>query len=157
MSNFQAPQSQLRPLYKQRSWSPDTGKEELWLRRKSIHGKGHRLIRSKSVSVTDEDLEELKACIDLGFGFGPDSPELDPKLSDVLPGLRFYCAVNKQYSNGFSRSSSSSSIFSDSDSDASSGSSIFDLGDDPETVKTRLKQWARVVAFSVQQNSGKSE
>lgn len=119
MTNFQAP----KLLYKQRSWSPDTEKEELWLRRKSIHRMGRR-----NESVTDEDLEELKACIELGFGFGPDSPELDPKLSDALPALRFYCAVNKQYSNGFSRSSSSTSILSDCDSDTSSCSSIFDPG-----------------------------
>lgn len=34
---------------------------------------------------------------------------------------------------------------------------MFLIGDDPETVKTRLKQWARMVACSVRQNSGKSQ
>jgi hypothetical protein len=62
--------------------------------------------------VTDDDLEELKACIELGFGFGPDSSDLDPKLSDTLPALGFYCALNKQYSSCLSRSASTSSLLS---------------------------------------------
>ncbi|PHU11728.1 hypothetical protein BC332_18658 [Capsicum chinense] len=33
-------------------------------------------------SVTDEDLDERKACIELGFGF--DSPEMDQRLSDTF-------------------------------------------------------------------------
>ena len=64
-------------------------------------------------SVSDEDLEELKTCFELGFGF--DSPDLDPKLTDTLPALGFYYAAHKQYSKSLSRSSSSSSMVSDSD------------------------------------------
>lgn len=82
-----------RPLYKQNSWSPDTIREETWQRRKSISGT-RRLVRSKSVS--EYDLEELKACIELGFGF--DLPNVYPKLSDTLPALEFYHDVNKQCS-----------------------------------------------------------
>ncbi|KAJ4716310.1 Protein of unknown function (DUF1685) [Melia azedarach] len=137
-----------RPLYKQHSWSPDAERDEAWQRRKG----NYHVRRQRSKSVTDEDLQELKGFIELGFGFKPDSPELDPKLSDTLPALGLYCAVNKQYNNRLSRSSSTSSIFSDSDS--GSGSSIIDPGDDPDMVKTRLRQWAQVVACSVRQISG---
>ncbi|XP_021291091.1 uncharacterized protein LOC110421747 [Herrania umbratica] len=142
------PPPQPRPLCKQRSWSPDAERDEAWLRRKGSYGVGLR----RSQSVTNDDLQELKGCIELGFGFEPDSPELDPKLSDTLPALPFYCAVNRQYSGRLSRSSSTSSI--GSFNDAGSSSTIIDHGDDPETVKTRLRQWAQVVACSVRQFSG---
>lgn len=113
-----------RPLCKQWSWSPDAERDEAWQRRKGNYKRNRRLQRSKS--VTNDDLEELRGSIELGFGFEPDSPELDPKLSDTLPALGFYCAVNKQYSSRLSRSSSTSSIFSDGD--AGSSSTIFDAG-----------------------------
>ncbi|XP_039035081.1 uncharacterized protein LOC120171443 [Hibiscus syriacus] len=139
-------QQQQRSLYKQRSWSPDVERDEAWLRRKESYGDGLR----RSQSFSNDDLEELKGCIELGFGFETDSPELDPKLSDTLPALSFYCAVNRQYSFRLPRISSASSIGSCSDA----GGNIIDQGDDPATVKTRLRQWAQVVACSVQQFSG---
>lgn len=109
------------PLYKQRSWSPDADRDEAWRRRKGSYQTGRR-----SQSVTDDDLEELKGSIDLGFGFRPDSPDLDPKLSDTLPALGFFCAVNRHYSDRLSRSSSTSSFFSDGESGSST--TIFDPG-----------------------------
>ncbi|KAJ4836336.1 hypothetical protein Tsubulata_007297 [Turnera subulata] len=149
-----------RQLHKQLSWSPswspDTGREEVWLRRKGSFTAGRRRSGCNK-SVTDDDLDELKACIELGFGFGPD---LDPKLSDTFPALNLYCAVNKQYNDRLSRTSSSvSSASSSSGCEAESdngspSSSLFDPGDDPETIKARLKQWAQVVACTVRQNSG---
>ncbi|XP_018817813.1 uncharacterized protein LOC108988884 [Juglans regia] len=147
MSNPHGPP---RPLHKQRSWAPDMHRDEAWLRRKGNHGTEDRLRRNKSVS--DDDLEELKACIELGFGFGFDSPEVDPKLSDTIPALGFYYAVNKQYSNSLSRSSSSSSLMAASDSENESPSSIIDQGEDADLVKTRLRQWAQVVACAVRQS-----
>ncbi|XVE66828.1 hypothetical protein DITRI_Ditri08aG0110900 [Diplodiscus trichospermus] len=144
------PPSQPRPLYKQRSWSPDAERDEAWVRRKESYGVGLR----RTQSLTNDDLEELKGCIELGFGFEPDSPELDPKLSDTLPALPFYCAVNRQYSGRLSRSSSTSSM--GSFSDAGSTSTIIDQGEDPETVKTKLRQWAQVVACSLRQCSADS-
>lgn len=125
MANPNAPPTALplpRPLYKQRSWAPDAEREEAWLRRKG----NHQIRRRRSQSVTDEDLQELKGSIELGFGFQADSPELDPKLTDTLPALGFYCAVNKHYNDRLSRCSSSSSICSDNDS--VSCSSIIDPG-----------------------------
>ncbi|KAJ4966194.1 hypothetical protein NE237_018043 [Protea cynaroides] len=135
------------PLYKQRSWSPDTFRDEAWLKRKGNYRRS-RISRS----VTDEDLDELKACIELGFVF--DSPDLDRKLSDTLPALGLYHAVNKQYSDSISKSSSSASP-SECDASSPPGSplTIFSPGDDPRTVKTRLRQWAQVVACSVRQSS----
>lgn len=109
------------PLHKQNSWSPHTVREEAWTKRK----KNYRTKRGK-FSVTDDDLEELQACFELGFDF--DSPDLDPKLSSAFPALEFYHAVNQQYSNRLSRSSSSSFSNCDSVSSVESPSSIFDPG-----------------------------
>ncbi|KAK9285715.1 hypothetical protein L1049_024914 [Liquidambar formosana] len=137
-------------LYKQRSWSPDTYRDEAWLKRKGSNKRRNR----RSKSVTDEDLDELKACIELGFGF--DSPEVDQRLSDTLPALGLYYAVNKKYSDTVSKSSSSSSSVSDYDTPSPIGSphTIFGPeGDNPQVVKTRLRQWAQVVACSVRQSS----
>lgn len=106
-------------LCKQRTWSPDTYRDEAWARRKGTQRSRQR----RTKSVTDDDLDELKACIELGFGF--DSPEVDPKLSDTLPALGFYYAVinNKQYndvawklSNSTEASDSGSSPLSPADS-----------------------------------------
>ena len=100
--------SQPTMLNKQLSWSPETTREEIWLRRKGNSATRRRC----SKSVTDDDLEELKACIELGFGFEPDSSDLDPKLSYTLPALGFYCALNKQYTSCLSRSASTPSLLS---------------------------------------------
>ncbi|KAK8494677.1 hypothetical protein V6N13_053313 [Hibiscus sabdariffa] len=146
------PLPHLVPLYKQRSWSPDIYRDEAWLRRKGNNKKG------RSKSVTDEDLDELKGCIELGFGFEFDSPELDQRLAHTFPALGLYCAVNKNYYDTVSRSTSSPSAASDSNSIPSPVSSpqshtMFGPDDPPQTVKTRLKQWAQVVACSVKQSS----
>ncbi|KAF8013707.1 hypothetical protein BT93_I1540 [Corymbia citriodora subsp. variegata] len=132
-------------------------REEAWQRRKGSF-KGRR----RHASVTDDDLNELKGCIELGFGF--DSPAdgcgVDPKLSDTFPALELYHAVNRQYHKSLSRSSSVESSLSlsslASDNDAESTGSIYDPGDDPGTVKTRLRQWAQIVACSVRQSSSPS-
>ncbi|KAL6546104.1 hypothetical protein OROGR_009978 [Orobanche gracilis] len=134
-----------QPLSKQNSWSPDIHRDEAWTNRR----KNHRLRRGRS--VTDDDLDELRGCLDLGFQF--DSPDLDPKLSSTFPALEFYHAVNRQYGSALSRSAS----FPDCDSAASSSTesprSIIEPGEDPKTVKTILRQWAQVVACSVRQLS----
>ncbi|KAE9466829.1 hypothetical protein C3L33_01244, partial [Rhododendron williamsianum] len=100
------------------------------------------------------DLVELRACIELGFGF--DSPDTDHGLSDTLPALGLYYAVNKQYYDTVSKSSSSlgSLTASECDSPCSVGSphTIFGPGENPQTVKTRLRQWAQVVACSLRQS-----
>lgn len=91
------------PLLKQKSWSPDSHREELWARRKQLSGP------RRTKSLTDEDLEELKACFELGFRF--DSPEMesDSRLSNTLPALEFYYAVNRSYNDAVLKSRKSSS------------------------------------------------
>ncbi|KAD7479407.1 hypothetical protein R6Q59_008236 [Mikania micrantha] len=156
----QPPSPSTQPLYTQKSWSPDVHRDEQWMRRKGKHK------NRRSKSVTDEDIDELKACIELGFGF-EHSPKSDDRLSDTLPALGFYHAVNKQYldtvskSSSMSSSSSSSSVSSYSysvsepelSSPVSSPHAIFGRGDNPQTMKTRLRQWAQVVACSVRHSS----
>nr|XP_043634235.1 uncharacterized protein LOC122605367 [Erigeron canadensis] len=150
-------------IYTQKSWSPDLHRDEEWVKRKGRHNH-----RRRTKSVTDEDIDELKACIELGFGF-EHSPKLDDRLSDTLPALGFYHAVNKQYFDTVSKSSSmpsssSSSVSSysyavsepDLSSPTSSPHAIFSHGDNPQTVKTRLRQWAQIVACSVRQSSSSS-
>ncbi|KAF8023157.1 hypothetical protein BT93_F0605 [Corymbia citriodora subsp. variegata] len=136
-------------LYKQRSWSPDMFREEAWQRRKG------NVRNHQSKSVTDEDLDELKGCIELGFGF--DSPEaVDGRLSDTLPALGFYYSVTKRCGGSAPRSAEASvSTASDCDSASPVGSphAICGPSDDPEVVKTRLRQWAQIVACSVRQSS----
>lgn len=142
-------------LYKQKSWSPDSFRDEAWQRRKNTHDfRGNR----RSKSVTDEDVEELKACFELGFDF--DSPEMDQRLSDTFPAYGLYYAVSKNYSDTVSKppslSSPLSSTISDCDTLSPVGSphtTIFGPGDNPQTVKTRLRQWAQVVACAVRQSS----
>ncbi|GJX59024.1 putative cyclin-dependent kinase inhibitor [Tanacetum coccineum] len=149
-----------------KSWSPDLLRDEEWIRRKSKKQHGHR---RRSKSVTDEDIDELKACIELGFGF-EHSPKLDDRLSNTLPALGLYHAVNQQYFDTVSKSSSMSSSTSspsmstysyavsepDMSSPMSSPHAIFNRGDSSNTMKTRLRQWAQVVACSVRQSSSSS-
>lgn len=135
------------PLLKQKSWSPDSFREEAWLRRKERWSRRHR----RTKSLTDEDLDELKGCIDLGFGFDSPGFEPDQRLSDTLPALGFYCAVNKTYYETVLKSTSSESDLSVS-SPVGSPLTVFSPGDDPKTIKTRLRQWAQVVACSVRQS-----
>lgn len=97
------------PLYKHKSWSPDILRDEEWLKRKDKHNHRHR---RRNKSVTDEDIDELKACIELGFGFD----ESNDRLSTTFPALGFYYAVHKQYHDSISKSSSMSSSKSSSSS-----------------------------------------
>ena len=117
------------PLLKHKSWAPDSYREEAWLRQKEQLSRRSR----GSKSLTDEDMDELKACIELGFGFEFDSPNSsgpDQRLSDTFPALGFYYAVNKNYSDTVFRSSSSSSLTSSSESDFSLSSPV----DSPLTI-----------------------
>ncbi|KAJ0582951.1 hypothetical protein HanRHA438_Chr04g0201701 [Helianthus annuus] len=145
-------------LSKQRSWSPDIHRDIEWQKLKNNQRRRFRHRRSKSIDgaatdidITDDDVKELKACFDLGFGFLP-CTDLDPKLSHAFPALEFYAAVNRQYNSRLL--SRSSSLSSDSSSSSSSPSSvIIDPSDDPQKVKMRLKQWAQLVTCSVLESS----
>ena len=75
-----------------------------------------------SDDLTDEDLNELKGCIELGFGFNEEDGQT---LCNTLPALDLYFAVNRQlspspvstpHSRGSSLGGRSSSFGNDSDS-----------------------------------------
>ncbi|CAM6075702.1 unnamed protein product [Sphagnum tenellum] len=140
-----------------------------------------RTTSSRNRSLTDEDMEELRGCIDLGFGFSND--EKDMELCNTLPALELCYAITKRYNDVVGRTSSSSSsssssptTISTSQSNNSSSSSSFDRhssngsslqsspppmdswrisspGDNPSQVKTRLRHWAQAVACTVRQSS----
>lgn len=80
------------------------------------------LCRTKS--LTDEDLDELKGCLDLGFGFSYDEI---PELCNTLPALELCYSMSSPDSNW----------------------KISSPGDHPEDVKARLKYWAQAVACTV--------
>ncbi|KAG5626384.1 hypothetical protein H5410_011602 [Solanum commersonii] len=116
--------------------------------------------------ITDEDLNELKGCIDLGFGFNEEEGQ---RLCNTLPALDLYFAVNRQYltspisSPGSNKGSMSSpgslnslggrsSSFGSPRSDHVDAWKIYSPGDDPQQVKTKLRHWAQAVACSVKQS-----
>ncbi|GLT62552.1 hypothetical protein SLA2020_351820 [Shorea laevis] len=115
-------------------------------------------IHNDSDDLTDEDLHELKGCIELGFGFNEEDGQ---RLCSTLPALDLYFAVNRQLSTSpvstpQSRNSTSSlggrsSSFESPRSDSDSWK-ICSPGDDPQQVKTKLRHWAQAVACSVRQS-----
>ncbi|EXB68672.1 hypothetical protein L484_024687 [Morus notabilis] len=94
---------------------------------------GDELGRTKS--LTDDDLEELKGCVDLGFG-GFSYDEI-PELKNTLPALELCYSMSQ------------SSSLSDSSSTPIPNWKISSPGDHPEDVKARLKFWAQAVACTV--------
>lgn len=48
----------------------------------------------RTKSLTDDDLEELKGCLDLGFGFSYDEI---PELCNTLPALELCYSMNQKY------------------------------------------------------------
>lgn len=112
----------------------------------------------RTKSLTDEDLEELRGSIDLGFGF---SYSERCNLKSTLPALELYYAINKNFVDAQARSSPVSPLEgnvllrTNSAGSTSSPSSeswrISSPGDHPSLVKTRLRHWAQAVACSVKQ------
>ncbi|XP_010916607.1 uncharacterized protein [Elaeis guineensis] len=140
---------------KKRHRSRDSARDKAWLRRKSLR---HGRLRGAPVgrSVVDDDVDELRGCMDLGFGFafdsGDDGTTIVARLARTFPALDLYYAVHKQYHVSVVGSGSGSdSSFDGSPPD--SPVSIISPGASPERVKKRLRQWARVVACSVRQRS----
>ncbi|CAF1939666.1 unnamed protein product [Brassica oleracea] len=119
---------------------------------------------SEQKKLTDEDLNELKGSIELGFGF---NEEAGQKLCNTLPALDLYFAVNRHLSPlaspSSSRSSSASaSVFSMSipcspkKTDSDSLKIVLSKNkakhwDNPQQVKQRLRHWAQAVACYVMQ------
>ncbi|XP_050224545.1 uncharacterized protein LOC126674181 [Mercurialis annua] len=117
------------------------------VRKNSVNG-------GDSDDLTDEDLHELKGCIELGFGFNEEEGQ---HLCNTLPALDLYFAVNRQLSpSPVSTPGSLASLGTRSSSFGSPTSEsdwkICSPGDDPQQVKTKLRHWAQAVACSVMQS-----
>nr|XP_043636005.1 uncharacterized protein LOC122607145 [Erigeron canadensis] len=109
------------------------------------------LLRSKS--LTDEDLDELKGCFDLGFGFSYDEI---PELCNTLPALELCYSMSQKFLDDQHKSPETSSPAPEVVSETASPPSapianwkISSPGDHPEEVKARLKYWAQAVACTV--------
>lgn len=106
----------------------------------------------RTKSLTDEDLEELKGCLDLGFGFSYDEI---PELCNTLPALELCYSMSQKFLDEQQKlpESSQSPVSLPESSSPSSGPianwKISSPGDHPEDVKARLKFWAQAVACTV--------
>ncbi|KAM0045011.1 hypothetical protein Hdeb2414_s0009g00299281 [Helianthus debilis subsp. tardiflorus] len=103
-------------------------------------------------SLTDEDLDELKGCFDLGFGFSYDEI---PELCNTLPALELCYSMSQKFLLDDQQKSpdlpeeSMSETGSPPPSVPIANWKISSPGDDPEEVKARLKYWAQAVACTV--------
>jgi len=75
----------------------ETRRDRAWERRRRqiLMQERRRSGLLESDDLTDEDLHELKGCIELGFGF---KEEEGHQLTNTLPALDLYFAVNRQLS-----------------------------------------------------------
>ncbi|XP_074574414.1 uncharacterized protein LOC141830869 [Curcuma longa] len=132
-----------------------------WPRRRG-HGSGVRWegfeegsdggeILARTRSLTNGDLEELKGCLDLGFGFSYDEI---PGLCAMLPALELCYSMSRLLGGGAGNAGG--------DADGSDEAiaalpvanwKISSPGDHPDEVKARLKIWAQAVACTVRLHS----
>ncbi|KAJ0244977.1 hypothetical protein HA466_0184860 [Hirschfeldia incana] len=109
---------------------------------------------TRSKSLTDDDLEDLKGCLDLGFGFSYDEI---PELCSTLPALELCYSMSQRFSDdnklnnaNNNKSSLENSSVDDSPAPPIANWKISSPGDNPDDVKARLKYWAQAVACTVQ-------
>ncbi|KAI8537603.1 hypothetical protein RHMOL_Rhmol09G0036900 [Rhododendron molle] len=100
----------------------------------------NNLMRTKS--LTEVDLDELKGCLDLGFGFSYDEI---PELCNTLPALELCYSMNQRFLDDHQKLPGSSAM-----AGMVANWRISSPGDHPEDVKARLKYWAQAVACTVQ-------
>ncbi|WOL02419.1 hypothetical protein Cni_G11138 [Canna indica] len=93
-------------------------------------------------SLTDDDLDELKGCLDLGFGF---SYEEIPELCGTLPALELCYSMGRSMEPASERSAATEPCAQL----PVANWKISSPGDHPEEVKARLKYWAQAVACTV--------
>ncbi|XP_076899214.1 uncharacterized protein LOC143553021 [Bidens hawaiensis] len=103
--------------------------------------------------LSDEDLKELKGCIELGFVFTEEDG--GQSLANTLPALDHYFAVNRLASPTMSPRSMSSSRSKFAEFGSLSSKSLDEGRENPEQIKTKLRQWAQLVACSLMQSSEK--
>ncbi|XP_076948171.1 uncharacterized protein LOC143620352 [Bidens hawaiensis] len=103
------------------------------------------LVRAKS--LTDEDLDELKGCFDLGFGFSYDEI---PELCNTLPALELCYSMSQKFLDEQQKPEAEPVNETASPPLAPIANwKISSPGDHPEEVKARLKYWAQAVACTV--------
>ena len=138
-----------------------SGGDIAWERRRQ---KTHRRRRNSNIhDCDDEDLDELRGCIELGFGFNEEDGQ---KLCNTLPALDLYFAINRHLSPASSpkqgprrhryathNRATSLPVGSPTCGNVDPNSwKICKPGDDPAHVKMKLRHWAQVVACSVMQS-----
>ncbi|KAG8644312.1 uncharacterized protein LOC110626781 [Manihot esculenta] len=100
----------------------------------------------RTKSLTDDDLDELKGCLDLGFGFSYDEI---PELCNTLPALELCYSMSQKFLDEQHKSPERSSPAAETASSPIANWKISSPGDHPEDVKARLKFWAQAVACTV--------
>ncbi|KAJ4840370.1 hypothetical protein Tsubulata_021385 [Turnera subulata] len=105
----------------------------------------------RTKSLTDDDLDELKGCLDLGFGFSYDEI---PELCNTLPALELCYSMSQKFLDEQQKSPERTAAAADPavNEPASvpvANWKISSPGDHPEDVKARLKFWAQAVACTV--------
>ncbi|CAL4953219.1 unnamed protein product [Urochloa decumbens] len=106
-------------------------------------GSGGGVPRSRS--LTEDDLEELKGCLDLGFGFA--YSEI-PELCGTLPALELCYSMTRRFLDE-QRAQGQEQQEQEPAATPLPNWRISGPGDDPEEVKARLKYWAQAVACTV--------
>ncbi|KAF0896847.1 hypothetical protein E2562_029359 [Oryza meyeriana var. granulata] len=110
-------------------------------------------------SLTDDDLEELKGCVDLGFGFSYDEI---PELCGTLPALELCYSMSQRFldehhsplpgsseKKALPEAEPTTALAPASPAQPIPNWKISSPGDSPDEVKARLKYWAQAVACTV--------
>lgn len=104
-------------------------------------------------NLLDDDLEELKGCVDLGFGF---SYNEIPELCGTLPALELCYSMSQRFLDEHQPSSKAEDLAPEppavvppSPVQPIPNWKISCPGDSPDEVKARLKYWAQAVACTV--------
>ncbi|XP_062203456.1 uncharacterized protein LOC133905711 [Phragmites australis] len=103
----------------------------------------------RSRSLTDDDLEELKGCADLGFGFSYDEI---PELRGTLPALELCYSMSQRLLDDHPQPQAQAQPVAAAPATPSppvTNWKISSPGDSPDEVKARLKYWAQAVACTV--------
>ncbi|EOA28326.1 hypothetical protein CARUB_v10024525mg [Capsella rubella] len=104
---------------------------------------------TRAKSLTDDDLEELKGCLDLGFGFSYDEI---PELCNTLPALELCYSMSQKFLDDkqiHQKSPDEEDSPPPPTSTPIANWKISSPGDNPDDVKARLKYWAQTVACTV--------
>jgi len=107
---------------------------------------GDRNDLKRAKSLTDDDLEELKGCVDLGFGF---NYEEIPELCNTLPALELCYSMSQKFMDQDHTSPEKKSPVLEPPVSPIASWKISSPGDNPDDVKARLKFWAQAVACTV--------